>query len=49
MQLAKTVRLFYELSRGFKFDIAIHPLVLMRMVYPYYGYLNNFKTQRLEF
>lgn len=49
MQLAKTVRLFYHISCGFKFDIPLHPLVIMRMVYPYYGYLNNFKDQRLTF
>lgn len=49
MQLAKTVRLFYELSKGFRFDVPLHPLVIMRMVYPYYGYLNNYTQQRLTF
>lgn len=49
MQLAKTGKLFYHLSTGFKFDIAIHPLVMMRLVYPYYGYLNNYTQQRLTF
>ncbi len=49
MQLAKTVKLFYQLSLGFKFDIPLHPLVMMRMVNPHIGYLNNFKDQRLPF
>lgn len=49
MQLSKTVRLFYYIAEGFKFDIPIHPLVMMRMVNPDLGYLNNFKDQRLIF
>lgn len=49
MQLSKTVRLFYHIAEGFKFDIPIHPLVMMRMVNPDLGYLNNFRDQRLIF
>lgn len=49
MQLSKTVRLFYQISLAFRFDIALHPLVMMRMVYPHIGYLNNFHDQRLTF
>jgi len=49
MQLGRTVKLFYQISLGYKFDIAIHPLVMLRMVYPHYGYLINFKEQRLTF
>lgn len=49
MQLNKTAKLFHHLSLAFKFDVAIHPLVLMRMVYPYYGYLNTYTEQRLGF
>lgn len=49
MQLAKTVKLFSQISKGFKFDLRIHPLVLMRMVYPHLGYLNNYTDQRLTF
>lgn len=49
MQLSRTVKLCYQISKGFKFDIALHPLVLMRLVYPHLGYLINFKDQRLPF
>ena len=49
MQLSKTVRLFYHISLAFRFDLALHPLVMMRMVYPHIGYLNNFNDQRLTF
>ena len=49
MQLAKTVRLFYHISLGFSFDIPLHPIVMMKMVNPHLGYLNNFKDERLPF
>lgn len=49
MQLNKTAKLFHHLSLAFKFDVALHPQVLIRMVYPYYGYLNSYKDQRLGF
>lgn len=49
MLMSKTVKLFHHLSHGFTFDVRIHPLVMMRMVYPHFGYLNNFVDKRLSF
>ena len=49
MNLSKTVKLFYHLSRGYRFDLRLHPLVMFRMVYPHLGYLNNFTEKRLSF
>lgn len=47
--MSKVVRLFYELQKGFKFDIPVHPIVMMKMVHPHMGYLNNYKDTRLPF
>ena len=47
--MSKTVKLFYHLSKGFRFDLRLHPLAMFRMVYPHYGYLNNFTQKRLPF
>lgn len=47
--MAKVVRLFYELQNGFKFDVAIDPFILLKLVHPHFGYLNNFTTSRLPF
>ena len=47
--MGKMVRLFHELQRGFKFDIPLHPIVMMKMVHPHLGYLNNYRHIRLPF
>lgn len=49
MLMSKTNKLFYHLAKGFKFDIGLHPLVMFRMVYPHFGYLNNYSHIRMPF
>lgn len=45
--MSRMNRCLYEYTRGFKFDIQLHPLVLMRLVHPHFGYLNNCDTVKL--
>jgi ATP/ADP translocase len=49
LQLSRTVRLFNQIANGFCFNLALHPLVMMKMVHPHLGYLNNFHAIRLVF
>lgn len=34
-----------EYSKAFKVDFPVHPLVLIRLVYPHFGYLASFKQK----
>ena len=34
----------YEFSQAYKVDFPLDPIVMMRLVHPHFGYLNNFPT-----
>ena len=42
MALNRFYKFGYEYSQGFKLDLALDPVVIMRLVHPHFGYLNRF-------
>ena len=44
LALNRWINFFNEYSRGFKFDIQLNPLVMMRLTYPHWGYFNLFPS-----
>ena len=45
--MSRVNRFLYEFSKVFKVDLQIHPLVLIRLIHPHYGYLNNCENVKL--
>jgi hypothetical protein len=41
LALCRFIKFGYEYSQAFKVDIPLNPIVIMRMVHPYFGYLNQ--------
>ena len=45
LHLDRFTNFAHEYVNGFKLDLPVHPLVLIRLVYPYFGYLKLFKQK----
>lgn len=41
LSLCRFIKFGYEYSQAFKMDIPLNPIVVMKMVHPHFGYLNN--------
>lgn len=44
LSLNRFIKFGYEYSQGFKMDIPLNPIIIMKMVHPHFGYLNNLPT-----
>ena len=45
LALNRFVKFGYEYSQAFKMDIPLNPVVLMKIVHPNFGYLNNIPNE----
>ena len=41
LSLNRFIKFGYEYAQAFKVDIPLNPIVMMKMVHPHFGYLNN--------
>ena len=41
----RLLHLHNEYAKGFKWDIELHPRMLLQMVHPHFGYLLNFNNK----
>ena len=44
LALNRFVKFGHDFSAGFQVDFPIHPIVIMKLVHPHFGYLNLFPT-----
>ena len=42
LALNRLIKFGYEYSQAFKVDLPLNPVVIMKLVHPHFGYLNNF-------
>ena len=45
LALSRFVKFGYEYSQAFRVDIPLNPVVLMKIVHPHFGYLNNIPNE----
>jgi hypothetical protein len=41
LALSRFIKFGYEYSQAFKVDLPLNPVVIMKLVHPHFGYLNN--------